>query len=259
VALDLIVKLATAIAQKAASDATAPLVRDLAGLQDAQIERLKAIRQDVKALVGAPAREARVHLNEASQAPNDARRSHYLNLAQEKLVQAYGNEPTPTTARAAVEAELALVFRLLGEPDAAARWAFSAWEDQRAAMAAAAPRVERKLNFPLGFVYESSDFWRYIKQARAAAPDIADKALSRWPESVDRRVGSHSAFWSNVATAISLGKGGRELADLREMDRDARSYCWTAWRMDAKDVRQYSLVVDLSRNRSAKITWEPFG
>jgi hypothetical protein len=260
---DLLVKLATAVAQGVATDATAPLLRDFAGLQDAQLERLEGIHQDVKVLLEAPAREARLHLTHAVQVSNDELRLHYLSLAQEKLVQAFSYEAKPTAARAAVDAQLAIVFGLLGEEAVATRWAVAAYDDQRAAMVTAAPSVERTLNFPLGFTYESSDFWRYIKRARAAAPDIADEALSRWPESVNECLVYEdeeppSNLEREVTHALSLGRGGDKLKALAEMNSDANDYYRTACVLGADHLQQYTLVVDLSRNRRAKIQWEPW-
>lgn len=260
----MLIAIATAIAGKVSADAVAPLVRDVAGLQDAQLEQLEATHRDVKALVGAPARAARLFLDEAAQAPSKARRMHYLNCAQQKLVEAHGVQPKPTAARAAVDAELAVVFGLLGERPAAARWACAAYEDHVAAVAADIGSVQRKLNFPLGVVKEDADFWRHIKRARAAAPHAADRALSRWPSSIPAFSATQpelNALSMRVTYALRYTRSGRNLSDLEKMAREADSYHAAATLLHAASLpigaEVHRLVVDLSQNRKARITWEP--
>ena len=252
-------ELATAIAQKALSDAASPLVRDLIGLQDAQLQRLKAIDQDVKALLGQPAAAAKVYLVRARDAGSDESCRRYLHLAEEKLVDARSLLKEPTPARAAIDAELALVTGLLGERAASSAWARSAHDDQVAAVAAAVPGAVRTLNTPLGVVMEASDFWRYVRRARRAVPDTADELLRNW--SSDAPAGTIDGPEMKEARGIVMsGTWGRwmggKLTALEALRDDADEYRAAACTLDPGAlVERYQLSIDLSRHRKARITW----
>jgi hypothetical protein len=238
----MLVEIATAIGQRAATSATQLLLRDLLGVQDQQLQALEAIRQDVTTLLEVPWRRAKLLLVEAADAVDEKDRQRYLGSAEEALFEAVSFEPSATPRRATVAADLALVLGMRGNKQASVRWARTAHDDQVMAVEAAVPSVLKTVNSRLR-VLGVGDFWRYVASERRDDPWVAQIWLKEryergtdmteiWREEAGHTWRAHGqgapadyvAMASYIRIAEQMTEGGRKLIELHQMNRDVREY-----------------------------------
>jgi hypothetical protein len=169
-----LVEIAMGIGQKAATSAIVTLLRDLIGVQDQQLQALRAIRQDVRTLLEGPWRESRQLLDMAAHSDGSVRHG-YLLEARGALFRAHSHEPEATPRRATVAVDLAMVLGLLGERDGSVRWARNAFDDQVKSIATALPQVLGVLNSPVPAlkVLVDGDFWELVNRSLKSDPEGA--------------------------------------------------------------------------------------
>lgn len=147
--------LATQVAQKGGIQVIGKtgtrLLTDIIGLQDRQLVQLEEIQAKlgqvavmVDQLRQRPLHTARLHLDEASSAPDEARPRH-VERAAEYLLEAYGGEGD-AAMRALVARELALVKQLVGH--GADLWWIKAVQDAFEAVESACARLLELLGTP---------------------------------------------------------------------------------------------------------------
>jgi hypothetical protein len=158
----LAVKVATAVAQRAASESVAPLVRDLIGVQNEQLEKLERLDANLSQLMDAPVRRAGAYLEEALRSSAEEGRRANLDATRAALIEAYS-----VRATGAVAAQLALVVGVLGDGDGARKWALTAYERQRDATQSLALEAERLLSTPSNPLkrLRRSEFWTGVDSA----------------------------------------------------------------------------------------------
>ncbi|HZI74887.1 MAG TPA: hypothetical protein VFD73_12860, partial [Gemmatimonadales bacterium] len=165
-----IVELAASIGGQKAAKALQPLLRDLLDIQDQQLERLRAVQDDVRKLVEGPWRRARTALEDA-QSSDGSRQKELLQRAESALQEAHSQEAKANAARAAAAADLALVTSLLGHRDEGQKWARRAHQDGQQAILAEIPEVTRALNARGNPFSRAADGMRWSH----------DKKYFRWP------------------------------------------------------------------------------
>ena len=121
-AFRMLVEIAAVVAKEAAPVALESLVRALLTAQDAQLERLEALHEDVKVLVEGPWKRAQIHLGEVGTVKGRHRQEECLREAQRALYEALSLSQG-TAREAVIAADLALVWGLRGERDEASNWA----------------------------------------------------------------------------------------------------------------------------------------
>ncbi len=270
----MLVEIATAIGQRAATSATQLLLRDLLGVQDQQLQALEAIRQDVTTLLEGPWRRAKLLLVEAADAVDEKDRQRYLGSVEEALFEAVSFEPSATPRRATVAADLALVLGMRGNKQASVRWARTAHDDQVMAVEAAVPSVLKTVNSRLR-VLGVGDFWRYVASERRDDPWVAqiwlkeryergtdmteiwrEEARHTWRAHEQGAPADYVAMASYIRIAEQMTEGGRKLIELHQMNRDVREYRGVCLALDpAQRLPEHALSVDLSTPRHAQITW----
>jgi hypothetical protein len=160
--------LATAVASKAATTALEPYIRELLDVQESQNQALERLEDNVRAMMDAPWREARIHLVAAESAGsgNPSRRDAELDKAADALIRAYSVHPRPSVARALVAADAATLEGMVGRPVDARSWAARGYDDILAFLAAESDRVKSELNQPPSVLarvrrrtLEDWDFW----------------------------------------------------------------------------------------------------
>jgi hypothetical protein len=212
-----LVEIAVALGQKAATTAIEPLIRDLLDVQDRQERELRAILERLDDLRTAPWRRARLLIGEASQARSAGDRRDRLEKAYDALLEAYSHFPEATRQRASAAIDLALVMGLLGDEDAARRWARIAFDDQVAAVASTVPQVREALNLPYIKAAQQGDFWDWV------SGDLAEEERVIPPE---LRGGHSGDSWDAVRRDRERGEeprtpAGRELSRLGDMVAEA--------------------------------------
>jgi DNA-binding beta-propeller fold protein YncE len=239
--MPLITALATAIGTKAAVSISASLLRDMAGVQDEQLEALRQIRQDVTKMLDGPWRKAHLLIDEAAHARTEPARRAHLADAKDALLTACSLEPEATPRRATVSIDLALVHGLLGEPQDAQRWALRAYQDQVNAVSATVPAVVKLLNSRVSALktFTDGDFWSLVQTSRKEDP----KGTERWlSEKYERGEITRSLppedFMADVGRAVAqdgVAQVMRALAGTwgRDATRDhLRRWAWEAFLLD---------------------------
>jgi hypothetical protein len=230
-----LIEIATAIGQRAATSATQILLRDLLGVQDRQLEALQAIRQDVRTLLEGPWRRAKLLLAEAAEASDKDIRDSYLRDAKTALFEAVSHEPSATPRRATVAADLAIVLGMLSERQASLRWARTAHDDQTEAVRLAIFSAIKTLNSRLQALKApiDGDFWEFVARARKSSPSETQTWLREryelgreqeeiWQEHTFRFVLEPGI--GRLVTAETMTEGGRKLIELHRMSHDVREY-----------------------------------
>jgi hypothetical protein len=273
----LAVKVATAVAQRAAGESVAPLVRDLIGAQNEQIAKLERLDASLNQLMDAPVRRASVYLDEALRDNTERGRRENLSAARAALIEAYSVRETGTIA-----AQLALVVGVLGDADGARKWAHTAYERQQNATQQLAKEAEQLLSGPSNPLkrLRRSAFWTGVYHAyeMAAAGERLAHAVARETPASERPtnaagiVANTNARFADFHPSESKERGplapvyligtpeGRCLVALEQSAADAAEYRQVLLRLDPSAIApEYSLRLSLNRptrfGGSATIAW----
>lgn len=166
-----LMEIAIGIGQEQIAAHLLPLLRELIGVQDRQLQALEAIRQDIQTLRRGPWLESQQLLEMAASSEGSVRRG-YLVEARAALFRAHSHEPLPTPSRATISIDLAMVLGLLGEVDGALTWALKAHNDQVIAVNGAAEHALAALNSPVHalLVFVDGDFWELVDRSLRGDP-----------------------------------------------------------------------------------------
>ena len=181
--------LAMAVASKAATTALEPYIQQLLEIQDTQNQALERLEDNVRAMMEAPWREARLHLIAAESAgPRDlGRRDAELDKTADALVRAYSVHAQPSVARALVAADAATLDAMVGRPEGARQWAARAHDDIVSFLRVEAARVQSELNRRPAWVVrmrrqalEDRDLWDYVLGGEAGKGDVPAPAPANY-------------------------------------------------------------------------------
>jgi hypothetical protein len=278
-----LLEIAGGIASRTALSVAEPLLVDLTGVQDQQLEMLKDIRADVRRLREAPWRRARLLVREAAEAANDDfRRSDYLEKARDALLEAYANQPDVDRCRPAIAVERAMVLGLLDRRDECDRWSAIAHTDAVAVVNARIRHLQSAINQrgrldavrEVAWFFKSSkdpdgtegptNFWKHFEgylgstdPEHRLAVQVTRQTFETgvWP-SEDFFHGPHDLAKTAVAFTAQT-RPGRQLLRLHEAAREAEDYrqVCVVLRPTLK-LPQRKLTVDLSTPYKARIAWE---
>lgn len=207
----MLVEIATVVAKEAAALALEPLVRDLLTAQDAQLERLEALHEDVRVLVDGPWKRAQIHLGEVGTVKGRHRQEECLREAQRALYEALSLSQG-TAREAMIAADLAIVLGLRRRGDEASNWArqsFDAAEryltkvaDEAQALLRTTPELKTSLrSSALSFMPPSVE-WLWWKNEVTSEDQIPP---------VRRAAGSQSSFVPLRLRLRPAIEAGREL------------------------------------------------
>jgi hypothetical protein len=286
----MLVEIAAVVAKEAAPVALESLVRALLTAQDAQLERLKALHEDVEVLVEGPWKRAQIHLGEVGTVKGRHRQEECLLEAQRALYEALSLSQG-TAREAVIAADLALVWGLRGERDEASNWAkksFDAAEgyliklaDEAQALLRATPELKTSLrSSALSFMPPSVE-WLWWKNEvtsedqlpplrRAAGSQsyfvplrlrlrpaiVAGRELPLDEKQIGPALGLPQMSWLHAKTAVWTLRlpAIRRLYDARRAYQQLDEYrqLCAAFGVPARRGR---LLVDLSTQRAAQVTY----